>query len=148
MAAEDEHREGARYFPRGAAFGHRAHGRRRGPLGAAPGVDADRDPRGHDRSPRLRSYRAEVFASGLAVLLMLGVAAYVLIEALGRVGARVDVDTGPLLIVGAAGLVINVIAMLLLRGGAGKSLNVKGAYLEVVADTVDTAGSVGVIAAG
>lgn len=91
------------------------------------------------------SYRAEVFASGLAVLLMLGVAVYVVVEALGRIGQRVEVETGPMLVVGALGLLINVIALLLLRGGAAESLNVKGAYLEVVADT---AGSVGVIAAG
>ncbi|MDN4160973.1 cation diffusion facilitator family transporter [Nocardioides abyssi] len=91
------------------------------------------------------SYRAEVFASGLAVLLMLGVAVYVVIEAFGRIGEEVTVETGPMLVVGALGLVINVIAMVLLRGGAAESLNVKGAYLEVVADT---AGSVGVIAAG
>ena len=91
------------------------------------------------------SYRAEVFASGLAVLLMLGVAVYVVIEAFGRIGEEVTVETGPMLVVGAVGLLINVIAMVLLRGGAAESLNVKGAYLEVVADT---AGSVGVIAAG
>ncbi|MGJ6980556.1 cation diffusion facilitator family transporter [Aestuariimicrobium soli] len=91
------------------------------------------------------SYRAEVFASGLAVLLMLGVAVYVVVEALGRVGQQVTVATGPMLVVGALGLVVNVIALVLLRGGAAESLNVKGAYLEVVADT---AGSVGVIVAG
>ncbi len=91
------------------------------------------------------SYRAEVFASGLTVLFMLGVAAYVVIEAVRRIGTDVEVRTGPMLIVGAIGLVINVIALLLLRGGAKESLNVKGAYLEVVADTT---GSVGVIVAG
>ncbi|CAB4774761.1 unannotated protein [freshwater metagenome] len=91
------------------------------------------------------SYRAEVFASGLAVLLMLGVAAYVSIAAIGRIGASVEVESGAMLIVGAIGLAVNVAALLLLRGGANESLNVKGAYLEVVADTV---GSVGVIVAG
>jgi cobalt-zinc-cadmium efflux system protein len=91
------------------------------------------------------SYRAEVFASGLAVLLMLGVAAYVVIEAVGRVGEPFEVQTGPMLVVGALGLVVNLVALVLLRGGAGESLNVKGAYLEVVADT---AGSVGVVVAG
>ncbi|HEY7718834.1 MAG TPA: cation diffusion facilitator family transporter [Pedococcus sp.] len=91
------------------------------------------------------SYRAEVFASGLAVLLMLGVAGYVVVEALRRLGTPHDVQGGPMLVVGAAGLVVNVAAMLLLRGGAGESLNVRGAYLEVVADA---AGSVGVIVAG
>jgi cobalt-zinc-cadmium efflux system protein len=91
------------------------------------------------------SYRAEVFASGLAVLLMVGVAAYVVVEALARIGEPVVVKTGPMVVVGALGLVVNVVGILLLRGGAAESLNVKGAYLEVVADT---AGSVGVIVAG
>ncbi|MGR6920272.1 cation diffusion facilitator family transporter [[Actinomadura] parvosata] len=91
------------------------------------------------------SYRAEVFASLLAVVLMLGVAVYVVAEAIGRIGEVAEVSTGPMLIVGALGLVVNLIALLMLRSGAGESLNVKGAYLEVVADT---AGSVGVIVAG
>jgi cobalt-zinc-cadmium efflux system protein len=91
------------------------------------------------------SYRAEVFASGLAVLMMLGVAAYVVIEAIGRIGDEPHVQTGPLLVVGFLGLVVNVVVMVLLRAGAQDSLNVKGAYVEVVADT---AGSVGVMVAG
>lgn len=91
------------------------------------------------------SYRAEVFASGLTVLIMLGVAVYVVVEALSRVGSSVEVQTGTMLVVGALGLVVNVISMVLLRAGAAESLNVKGAYYEVVADA---AGSVGVIVAG
>lgn len=91
------------------------------------------------------SYRAEVFASGLAVLLMLGVSAYVVVEALGRQGDDVEVASTPMLVVGALGLAVNLAALLLLRGGAGESLNVRGAYLEVVADTL---GSVGVLVAG
>jgi cobalt-zinc-cadmium efflux system protein len=90
------------------------------------------------------SYRAEVFASGLAVLLMLGVSVYIAVEAVRRIGSSPEIASGTMLVVGAIGLVINVVALFLLRGGAAESLNVKGAYLEVVADTV---GSVGVIAA-
>lgn len=91
------------------------------------------------------SYRAEVFASGLAVLLMLGVAAYVVIEAIGRMGTNPEVDTGAMLIVGFLGLLVNLAALVLLRAGAKDSLNVKGAYLEVMADAL---GSVGVLVAG
>lgn len=91
------------------------------------------------------SYRAEVFASGFAVLVMLGVAAYVVVEALGRAGDAVDVQTTPMIVVGALGLVVNAVSIVLLRAGAGESLLVRGAYLEVVADT---AGSVGVVVAG
>jgi cobalt-zinc-cadmium efflux system protein len=90
------------------------------------------------------SYRAEVFASALAVLLMVGVSAYVVVEAVRRIGEPVAVPGRPLLLVGALGLVVNVVAIALLRGGAQDSLNVRGAYLEVVADA---AGSVGVIVA-
>jgi len=91
------------------------------------------------------SYRAEVFASGIAVLLMLGVSVYVVVEAVGRIGSPAAPDAGPMLLVGALGLVVNVAALVLLRSGAGESLNVKGAYLEVLADTV---GSLGVLGAG
>lgn len=91
------------------------------------------------------SYRAEVFASGLTVLIMLGVSAYVVAEAVRRIGEAVDVASGPLLVVGAIGLVLNLACLLLLRGGAQESINVKGAYLEVMADA---AGSAGVLLAG
>lgn len=91
------------------------------------------------------SYRAEVFASLLAVVLMLVVSVYVVAEAIGRIGTPATVASGPMLFVGALGLAVNLVALMLLRSGAAESLNVKGAYLEVVADT---AGSVGVIIAG
>jgi cobalt-zinc-cadmium efflux system protein len=91
------------------------------------------------------SYRAEVFASGLAVLLMLGVSVYIVVGAIARIGGTAEVASGTMLVVGALGLVVNLVALVLLRGGARESLNVKGAYLEVVADCV---GSVGVIVAG
>lgn len=91
------------------------------------------------------SYRAEVLASGLTVLIMLGVAAYVALEAVGRLGEEPEVPSLALVVVGVLGLVVNVACLVLLRGGAQDSLNVRAAYLEVVADA---AGSVGVIAAG
>lgn len=89
-------------------------------------------------------YRVEIFASGLAVLIMLGAGLYVLIEAISRVGSDAPVASGTMLLVGAVGLVVNLISMLLLRSGSSESLAVRGAYLEVLADA---AGSVGVIAA-
>ncbi|PRY53387.1 cobalt-zinc-cadmium efflux system protein [Knoellia remsis] len=91
------------------------------------------------------SYRAEVFASGIAVLLMIGVSIYIAVEAIGRIGEQVEPTSSTMLWVGALGLVINVISLSLLRSGASDSLNIKGAYLEVFADAL---GSVGVIVAG
>ncbi|HEY8720859.1 cation diffusion facilitator family transporter [Pengzhenrongella sp.] len=91
------------------------------------------------------SYRAEVFASGLTVLIMLGVGVYVVVEAVGRLGHTPRVVSGAMLVVGLIGLVVNVASMLVLRSGSRESLNMRGAYFEVVADA---AGSVGVIVAG
>ncbi len=91
------------------------------------------------------SYRAEVFASGFTVLLMLGVAVYVVVEAISRIGTDVEVQAGPMLVVGLLGLLVNVVSIVLLRGGGSESINIKGAYYEVVADA---AGSVGVVVAG
>lgn len=91
------------------------------------------------------SYRAEVFASGLAVLVMIGVGVYIAVEAVGRIGTAPALASGMMVVVGVLGLVVNVVSIVLLRAGAGESLNVKGAYYEVIADTV---GSVGVIVAG
>lgn len=91
------------------------------------------------------SYRVEIFASGFTVLVMLGVAVFVVWSAVARIGQDVEVETGPMLVVGALGLLVNVVVLVMLRAGASESLNVKGAYYEVVADT---AGSVGVIVAG
>ncbi|MVA77645.1 cation diffusion facilitator family transporter [Auraticoccus sp. F435] len=100
-----------------------------------------------DRSGRrsFGSYRVEVFASGLAVLVMLGVAVAIAVEAVGRIGHPPPLAASPVLAVGVLVLAVNVVALLLLRAGARESLNVKGAYLEVAADAV---GSVGVVVAG
>lgn len=99
-----------------------------------------------DRSGRrtFGHYRVEIFASGLAVLIMSGMGVYVLVEAFRRLGSDAPVATGTMLLVGGLGLVVNIISLLLLRSGSSESLAVRGAYLEVMADA---AGSVGVIAA-
>ena len=87
-------------------------------------------------------YRLEILAALANAVLLLGVAAYVLVEAIRRFRDPADVLGGWMLAVAVAGLVANLVAFALLRRGAKESLNVEGAYLEVLADTV---GSVGVI---
>ncbi|MBV9950484.1 MAG: cation transporter [Acidimicrobiia bacterium] len=87
-------------------------------------------------------YRLEILAALANAVLLVGVAVYVLVEAIRRFSDPREVLAGPVLVVAALGLVANLVAFFLLRGGASESLNVEGAYLEVLADTV---GSVGVI---
>jgi cobalt-zinc-cadmium efflux system protein len=89
-------------------------------------------------------YRLEVLAALANALLLTGVALYVLIEAVRRFSDPPHVPAGWMLVVATAGLVVNVVAFMLLRSGAKESLNVRGAYLEVVGDLL---GSVGVIIA-
>ena len=99
--------------------------------------------RGSNRSSRTFGlYRLEILGALANALLLLGVALYVLWEAVERLGEPPEVSTGPVLAAGALGLVANIVAWRLLRQGAKESLNVEGAYLEVLADLI---GSVAVL---
>jgi cobalt-zinc-cadmium efflux system protein len=90
-------------------------------------------------------HRAEVFTAVANAVLLLGVAVFILYEAVVRLGDAPDVPGGPMIVVALAGLVANAVVVLLLRSQSRESLAVKGAYMEVVADTV---GSIGVLIAG
>lgn len=89
-------------------------------------------------------YRLEILAALANAVLLFSVAVWILFEAVARFGDPPEVAGGPLLVVAVLGLAINLVAFQLLRGAAQESLNVEGAYLEVLADTL---GSVGVIVA-
>lgn len=89
-------------------------------------------------------YRLEILAALANSVLLFVVAVYVVVEAVRRWGDPPDVLVGPMLVVAILGLVANLIAFALLRSGSKESLNVEGAYLEVLSDLV---GSVGVILA-
>jgi cobalt-zinc-cadmium efflux system protein len=90
-------------------------------------------------------YRAEVLAALANAVLLCGVAGWVVVEGVRRIADPPEVPGLPLLLTALAGLAANVVVFLLLREGARESLNVRGAYLEVLADLL---GSVGVLVAG
>ncbi len=90
-------------------------------------------------------HRAEVFTAVANAALLLGVAGFILYEAVERIGDAPEVPGVPLIVVALAGLAANAAVVLLLRSHSESSLAVKGAYMEVVADTV---GSIGVLIAG
>lgn len=89
-------------------------------------------------------YRLEILAALANSLLLVGVAVYVGVEALRRMSTPAEVLGAPMLVVAVLGLLANLVAFALLREGSRQSLNVEGAYLEVLADTL---GSIGVIVA-
>lgn len=90
--------------------------------------------------------RAEVFGALLNGLILVAVAVGVMIGAVSRLisAAPGEVRGVPMLVVAVIGLVANLAALLLLRPAAGRSINMRGAYLEVLGDTL---GSVAVILA-
>jgi cobalt-zinc-cadmium efflux system protein len=90
-------------------------------------------------------YRAEVLAALANATLLCGVAVWVIVEAVRRFADPPEVPGLPLTLTAVAGLAANLAVFLLLRDGAKESLNLRGAYLEVLADLV---GSVGVLLAG
>ena len=90
-------------------------------------------------------YRVEILAALANSVLLLGMAALILYEAYRRLLAPPDVLGAPMLVVAVVGLAVNLVGVWLLRRGADDSLNVRGAYLEVVSDAL---GSVGVLVAG
>ncbi|MDW6058822.1 cation diffusion facilitator family transporter [Streptomyces sp. NPDC059679] len=95
-------------------------------------------------SPR-RTYgyaRAEILAALANCLLLLGVGGYILYEAVARFITPPTSHGGLTILFGAIGLAANAVSLALLRGGQRESLNVRGAFLEVLADAL---GSVAVL---
>jgi cobalt-zinc-cadmium efflux system protein len=90
--------------------------------------------------------RAEVFGALINGLILLAVAVSVTVGAINRLlsAAEAEVQSIPMLVVAVIGLVANAAALLLLRPAAGHSINMRGAYLEVLGDLI---GSVTVIVA-
>lgn len=88
--------------------------------------------------------RMEVLSALTNAVVLLLLTVYILYEAYQRFEAPPEIRSGPMLIVAAGGLVVNLISMRLLAGGSSESLNVKGAYFEVLSDMLS---SVGVIVA-
>lgn len=90
-------------------------------------------------------YRLEIIATIANGLLLLGLSAYILFEAVQRWGSPEAVKPGIMIAAAVYGVVANGAALVLLRRGSSESLAVRGAYLEVLSDTL---GSIGVAAAG
>jgi cobalt-zinc-cadmium efflux system protein len=88
--------------------------------------------------------RAEVLAALANAVLLAVIAVVILLEALRRFDNVPEIQTGTMLLAAVLGAVANLACLLLLRGGQAESLNVRGAYLEVLGDLL---GSLAVIAA-
>jgi len=88
--------------------------------------------------------RMEVLAALINAVVLLMLTIFILYEAIDRFLNPPPVMAGPMLAVAVVGLAVNFTSMMLLAAGSKESLNVKGAYFEVMSDML---GSVGVIVA-
>ena len=89
--------------------------------------------------------RAEILAATVNALLLLGLAAFIITEAVQRLASPPAVGSGLMMIFGVIALAGNGTSLMLLRHGQAESMNVRGAFLEVASDTF---GAVAVIVSG
>ncbi|HEV8403370.1 MAG TPA: cation diffusion facilitator family transporter [Candidatus Limnocylindrales bacterium] len=78
--------------------------------------------------------RLEILAAVANAVLLFGVAAFILYEAWQRLTAPPDVASGLMLAIALVGLGANAVSLVLLRDAQRDSLNMRGAYLEVLGD--------------
>jgi len=90
-------------------------------------------------------HRAEILAALVNGSLLVGIALLVSYHAVGRLRDVQEVASGPVLIIAALGLVVNVVALGILGGHRDANLNVRGAFLHVLSDAL---GSIGVLISG
>jgi len=90
--------------------------------------------------------RAEVFGALINAVILIVLAVWVAVEGVGRLlrAEDADVEGGLMLVIAIVGLIANAIALWLLSAAQRHSINVRGAYLEVMGDLI---GSIAVIAA-
>ncbi|HET8572879.1 MAG TPA: cation diffusion facilitator family transporter [Edaphocola sp.] len=90
-------------------------------------------------------YRAEILAATANAIVLFFISFYILYEAWERFKDPPKVAGKEMMIIAVIGLVVNLAGMFILHSGSKESLNMKGAYFEVLSDMLT---SLGVIAAG
>lgn len=100
----------------------------------------------HRNSKKTYGYlRTEIFSALINAIVLIFISGYILYEAWQRFQDPPKVAGFSMLIVASIGLIINLISMKILKSGSEESINIKGAFLEVVADMLS---SIAVIIAG
>jgi len=90
-------------------------------------------------------YRLEILAAAANALLLLGIAAFILYEAVRRFSDPPEVQSGVVIVVATVAMVANLVSFRLLSNGQAESITLRGAYLEVAGDLL---GSLSVLVAG
>ena len=82
--------------------------------------------------------RTEIFSALINAIVLIFISGYILYEAWQRFQDPPKVAGFSMLIVASIGLIINLISMKILKSGSEESINIKGAFLEVVADMLSS----------
>jgi cobalt-zinc-cadmium efflux system protein len=83
--------------------------------------------------------RAEILAAMVNAVLLLGLATFIIVDAIRRLASPPPVTSGLLIVFGVIALCANAVSLLLLRRGQAESLNLRGAFLEVASDAFGAA---------
>ena len=86
--------------------------------------------------------RWEILAAFINGSTLLLISAWILWEAVTRIGAPEPVRGGLMLGVATAGLIVNVIAARVLVGSSSSNLNARGAYLHILGDLLASVGTI------
>lgn len=92
-----------------------------------------------------RNWRAEILGALFSAMTLIPIALFVIYEAVDRYLHPRPIEVTGMLIVASIGLAVNLVSALSLHHHSKENLNVRGAFLHMVADS---ASSVGVLAAG
>jgi cobalt-zinc-cadmium efflux system protein len=99
-------------------------------------------------SPRhsFGQHRLQVLAALINGAALFGITAWIAMEAVRRFMAPVEVLGGTMMVVAVLGLLVNVAAFAILRGGAAENINLRGAALHAMGDLLGSVGAI--VAAG
>ena len=79
-------------------------------------------------------YRIEILAALVNAVVLVGISIYILYEAYRRFRHPPEIQSAWMLAVAAVGMAVNIAGVIVLRESSEKSLNMKGAYFEVISD--------------
>jgi cobalt-zinc-cadmium efflux system protein len=85
-------------------------------------------------------FRAEILAALTNSVVLIGISLYILYEAYQRFRNPPEVASGVMLVVASIGLIVNIAGIFILREGSSQSLNLRGAYFEVLSDMLTSVG--------
>ena len=99
-----------------------------------------------DTSRSYGYHRGEVLAAIVTGIAMLALVLWILVEAVQRLFAPVEIMGGIMLWIAVGGLLVNCVAFWLLHGGSKENLNIQGAAVHVLGDLLGSVAAI--IAAG